>query len=83
MFTPALVAAVLLLNTSESSSTFAKAAPTVTITDIKLSDHATTQLPVTSSLQPATQRLSAPVDAHIQPIDPAAEIYAKILEFSE
>lgn len=83
MFAPVLLAA-LVLNASDTSSTFSKVTPTtLTITDIKLSDHAMAQLPVDSSIQQTSKRVQAPVEIHIQPIDPATEIQAKVLEFSE
>jgi len=78
MFT-AIIAAALVLASADASAS-ATNAPTLTITDITLNDKTITQPPANATLLPVTTRSQNYVDAHIKPVDPAADVEAKLLE---
>lgn len=77
----AAVAAALVLAAPNKDQVTAKTAPTLTITDIKLSDDAASQSPANATVQTSTSRSQTPADIHIRLIDPAADIEAEVLQW--
>ena len=77
----AVLAAALAIAASNKTDTPATTTPTLTITDVKLSDNASSQPPANAAVLPSHTSSQPLSDVHIRLIDPAADIEAEVLQY--